>query len=169
MPIQGFLQNNTRVWANCVCPRFMKTNTNSNMGIHTVKDGEKVHVMLALFPKGRQSSFFYQGMLMANALNLKQDLHLLLTYIARNKGIIASCNITLLTKTCSLSWIWYLKCHLQPACTIWHQIVVRLGDNSFKNQRVWTYFMKAQKKGHFQNHAQNKFTWNLALHFLARC
>lgn len=48
---------------NCVCPGFVKTDMNSNMGILTVEEGAKGAVMLALLPKGETiSGLFYQGM-----------------------------------------------------------------------------------------------------------
>ncbi|XP_038979905.1 uncharacterized protein LOC103712117 [Phoenix dactylifera] len=44
---------------NCICPGFVKTDINFNIGILTTAEGAKGPVMLALLPKGSSSGLFF--------------------------------------------------------------------------------------------------------------
>nr|ACN87276.1 short chain dehydrogenase/reductase [Papaver bracteatum] len=45
---------------NCVCPGFVKSDFNCNIGIFTVEEGAKHAVTIALLPDGGPSGFFYE-------------------------------------------------------------------------------------------------------------
>ncbi|XP_073130719.1 (+)-neomenthol dehydrogenase-like [Henckelia pumila] len=60
-------ENAAGLCVNCVCPGFVKTDMNSNMGTLTVEEGAKGAVMLALLPKDETiSGMFYQGTQLSN-------------------------------------------------------------------------------------------------------